>query len=193
MNETMGNTIPTFLKGYFLMASPSLADPNFKRSVTCLSEHTQDGAVGIVINHLHEGLDAKAIFDELNIHSTPRAKKIPVYAGGPVHVNELFVLHSKPLEWEGSLVINDDLAMSNSHTILEAIANEQGPGSFIIALGCAGWGPGQLEWELTQNAWLTGLCNHEIMFKTPVEARWEFAIRELGIDPHALSDTAGHA
>jgi putative transcriptional regulator len=183
----------TFLKGHLLMAMPALADPNFRLSVTCLSEHTEEGALGIVINQIHEELNAKMIFDELRIDCHPKAERIPVHIGGPVHTNELFVLHAAPLDWEDSLQINDHLALSNSRKILEAIAAGQGPQDFIISLGCAGWGPGQLEWEMAQNAWLTIAASHDLLFSIPIAERWESAIRRLGIDPQLLSDAAGHA
>ena len=181
------------LKGQFLMAMPGLADPNFFQSVTCLSEHNQKGAMGIVINRIHPEINGKMIFDELKIPSTADTEKMPVHIGGPVHMNELFVLHGAPFEWKGSMMINDLLALSNSLDILQAIAEEKGPRSFIIALGCAGWGPGQLEGEIRSNAWITGPYSEEIAFRTEVERRWEAAMRKIGIDPALLSDTAGHA
>ena len=184
---------PTFLKGCFLMAMPMLADPNFEHSVTCLSEHTPQGAVGIVINHVQHGISGRMIFEELGMEFNADAEHIPIHIGGPVHSNELFVLHGPPLDWEDSLKITDDLALSNSRSILEAIASGKGPDSYLISLGCAGWGPGQLEWEMAQNAWLTSPCALDIIFKIPIEIRWEEAIRRLGIDPDLLSDTAGHA
>jgi putative transcriptional regulator len=170
-----------------------LADPNFHRSVTCLSEHSDEGAVGIVINQIQEGLNGKIIFEELGIECNDHAEGIPIHIGGPVHVNELFTLHGPPLDWDNSLIISDKLAMSNSRTILEAIARGDGPSSFLISLGCAGWGAGQLEWELGQNAWLTTPYSPEILFEMPVERRWMAAIRAMGIDPDQLADTAGHA
>ncbi len=184
---------PDFLKGHFLMAMPGLNDPNFNRSVTCISEHTPDGAVGMVINRTFKGLNAKIIFQELGIALSGDADKIPIHIGGPVHHNELFVLHDVPLDWENSLMINDHLALSNSREILEAIAQERGPRAFVIALGCAGWAPGQLEQEMQQNCWLSTPCSNDIIFNMPVEERWKNAIRLLGIDPDLLTDTAGHA
>jgi putative transcriptional regulator len=183
----------TSLKGHFLMAMPSLADPNFHRSVTCISEHTPDGAVGIVISQVYPHINAKMIFDELGIECLDEASLISIHRGGPVHADELFVLHSQPAAWDGHLAITDELALSNSRSILEAIAMDQGPKAFLIALGCAGWGPGQLEWEMMQNAWLTLPCSQDIIFHLPVEERWESAMRRLGIDPDLIIETAGNA
>jgi putative transcriptional regulator len=183
----------TSLKGHFLMAMPSLADPNFKQSVTCISEHTPEGAVGTVINRVHGHLDGRAIFKELGIETVGEAEDTPLHIGGPVHTNKVFVLHGPPLDWEESLMIDDDLAFSNSRAILEAIAKGQGPDHFIISLGCAGWGPGQLEWELAQNAWLTLPKDHDILFRLPVKDRWQSAMQKLGVDPDLISETAGNA
>jgi putative transcriptional regulator len=180
-------------KGHLLMAMPMLMDPNFRQSVTCISEHTDEGAVGVVVNHVYEGLDGKMIFDELDITCGHQAESIPIYIGGPVHTNELFVLHGPPLEWTDSLIVTDDLALSNSRAILEAIARGDGPRDYVVTLGCAGWAPGQLEWEMGQNAWLVTPYSRDIVFDIPPAERWEGALRRLGIDPHALSGTAGHA
>ena len=181
------------LKGQFLMAMPGLADPNFYQSVTCLSEHNAKGAMGIVITRVHPEINAKMIFDELQMTSNPGAEAIPIYIGGPVHMNELFILHGAPFIWDGSIMVTDELALSNSRDILEAIAVSDGPQSFIIALGCAGWGPGQLESEIRSNAWITGPYAASIAFQTEVEGRWEAAMKKIGIDPTLLSDIPGHA
>lgn len=181
------------LKGQFLMAMPGLTDPNFYHSVICLSEHNLKGAMGIVISRVHPELSGAMIFEELKISCSERSRPIPVYVGGPVHMNELFILHGSPFSWQGSMKISQELALSNSRDILDAIALERGPEDHIIALGCAGWGPGQLESEIQANAWINGPFSPTILFHTEVEQRWEAAMRSIGIDPALLSDTAGHA
>ena len=181
------------LKGQFLMAMPGLADPNFYQSVTLLSEHNPKGAMGIIINRIHPEINGKMIFDELQIPTGTDAESIPIHVGGPVHMNEIFILHGEPFQWEGSLKVTDDLALSNSKDIIEAIAVDQGPRYFIIALGCAGWGPDQLESEIRGNAWITSPYNEAIAFRTEVENRWEAAMKIIGIDPALLSDMPGHA
>ncbi len=175
------------------MAMPGMSDPNFQNSVTCISEHTPEGALGVVVNRVFEGLSAQHIFDELKIESNAAAAEIPVHFGGPVHGNELFVLHGAPLDGDGILIVNDELALNNSRQVLEDIAMGTGPSQFLIALGCAGWGAGQLEWEMKENAWLSTPCVSEIIFELPIETRWESAINRLGIDPDLLSGTAGNA
>jgi len=181
------------LKGQFLMAMPGLVDPNFQQTVTCMCEHNEQGAMGLVVNRLHSALTAKDIFEELKIRHSPATEKIPIHIGGPVHIAEIFVLHGPPFDWEGSLRITPNLALSNTRDIIESIASGKGPTSFIITLGCAGWGPGQLEEEIKQNAWLTVPVFEENIFKMPVENRWEEAVRKMGIDPALLSGAAGHA
>ena len=184
---------PDSLKGQFLMAMPGLSDPNFFQTVTFICEHTQAGAVGIIINRVHSSLNGKDLFDELKMKCKPEVEPISIHFGGPVHVNEIFVLHGPPFKWQGCLVITPTLAMSNTIDIIEAVAAGRGPKPFIISLGCAGWGPGQLESEIKQNAWLTCAVSEEILFDLPVESRWEEAMRNVGVDPVLLSDTAGHA
>ncbi len=184
---------PQSLSGQFVVAMPALADPNFFQTVTCISEHNDQGALGVIVNRLHVLLSAEEIFTELKLDATVDAEKIPVHIGGPVHVDEVFILHGLPFDWQGCLPISDTLAISNTVDILAAIAHGEGPEDFLISLGCAGWGPGQLEDELRDNAWLTGDANGDIIFKTDISIRWESALRQMGVDPALLSDTAGHA
>jgi putative transcriptional regulator len=117
----------------------------------------------------------------------------PVYLGGPVHKGQIFILHGLPFKWEGFHPVTSSLALSNSKDILESISRGKGPGQFIFALGCAGWGPGQLESEIMANAWLTSPVNETILFKTQAENRWEQSAKLLGIDISLLGDTVGHA
>ncbi len=181
------------LKGQFLLAMPQMADPNFARTVTCLAEHNQEGAMGIVVNRIYPTLSGKDIFKELKIDSTSHASSIPLHVGGPVNISTIFVLHGPPFHWQGSYLISPTLALSNTRDILEAIGKDNGPESFLISLGCAGWGPGQIEAEVLRNDWLTDDIAEEIIFNTPIESRWEVAVRKMGIDPASLSDVAGHA
>jgi putative transcriptional regulator len=190
---SMENQNSTLLKAQFLIAMPGLLDPNFKHTVSCICEHTDDGAMGIVINRVHPSLFAKDIFKELEIPSVSAADTLPIYMGGPVHLNEIFILHGPPFGWKGCFQISENLALSNSRDVLESISMGKGPEPVVIAAGCAGWGPGQLETELGQNAWLTGPLNEEIIFRTPIDDRWDTAVKKMGIDPRLLSNTAGHA
>jgi putative transcriptional regulator len=136
---------------------------------------------------------AKNVFDQLSIRYTRNAEDIPIYIGGPVHPGELFVLHGPPLTWEATLQVTASLGLTNTSDILDAIAVEQGPESFLISLGCAGWGPGQLEDEIKENAWLTHPVFEDTIFRLPFHERWAAALRKMGVDPMGLSDIAGHA
>lgn len=189
----MLSSLADSLKGHFLMAMPGMLDPNFSQTVTCICEHNASGAMGIVINRSFDDLFARAIFEELEIPCVTQAGEAPVYCGGPVSPGELFILHGPPFEWEACLRVTATVGLSNTRDILEAIAGGRGPDSYLISLGCAGWGPGQLEDEIRQNAWLTLPVFEENIFRLPLEARWEEAVKRLGIDPARLSDASGHA
>jgi putative transcriptional regulator len=189
----MENQDNLFLKQQFLMAMPSMEDPNFSKTVTCICEHTVHGAVGIVINRLHPDIKCKDIFKELDIEYNENIASLPVHVGGPVNVGEIFILHGKPLHWEGSIMVSSSLAISNTKDVLTAIATGVGPQLFLLALGCAGWGPGQLESEIKANVWLTNPMTEQIIFQTPVESKWQEAVKKVGIDPFFITNTAGHA
>jgi len=181
------------LKGQFLIAMPGLSDPNFYRSVTCMCEHTSEGALGIVINRIVPRILARDIFAELNLEPVDQAGSSPVYMGGPVHAHEIFILHGPPFEWRGTLMVTPSLALSNTRDIIESLAMGSGPQAFMIALGCAGWGAGQLEEEIRSNAWLTCPIDKDILFHAKTDQKWAAAVKKMGIDPVLLSDTAGHA
>ncbi len=189
----MENEKDASLKGHFLLAMPGLLDPNFSQTVTCICEHTDQGAVGIVVNRLHEGILAGDIFEELGIECIERAAALPIHYGGPVRMDEIFVLHGPPFDWTGCLVISPRLALSNTIDIIHAIAAGSGPAAFLISIGCAGWGPGQLESELAANTWLTSPISEDVVFEMPLEERWGGALKKMGVDPALLSDAAGHA
>jgi len=184
---------PDSLKGHFLIAMPELADPNFYETVIFICEHTQAGAFGMVINRKHTFLTGKDLYEELKMTYLPSTESLMIFAGGPVHVNEIFILHGPPFGWQGCLEVTPALAMSNTLDIMQAIAMGKGPEAFIISLGCSGWGPGQLESEIKGNVWLTTPSSEEILFNISPESKWEAAMRTVGIDPMLLSGKAGHA
>ena len=182
-----------FFKGQLLIAMPGLLDPNFDQTVSLLCEHNHEGAIGIVLNRVHPSLSGKDIFEELKLNPFTGAENIPVHIGGPVNINEIFVLHGPPFGWEACYQFHPAIGMSNTIDILAAVSGGGGPESFMISLGCAGWGPGQLESEIMQNTWLTSSVLEEIVFDIPVEERWEAAVKRMGIDPMLLTGAAGHA
>ncbi|NVM21590.1 MAG: YqgE/AlgH family protein [Desulfobacterales bacterium] len=181
------------LKGHFLIAMPSLADPNFSQTVSYMCEHTSEGAVGLVINRVHPELTMGAVFKELVMESVPEVDRLPIHLGGPVHTGQIFILHGPPFGWEACRPLTNSLALSNSKDIMEMLAKGKGPDCFIFSLGCAGWGPGQLESEIKANTWLTCAASETILFETSVEKRWEEGVKLIGIDPRHLTDAAGHA
>lgn len=181
------------LKGHFLLAMPNLQDPNFSQTVSLICEHNDNGAFGVVINRVHAQLSGKDIFNELNMEQVPDAASLPVHIGGPVHSGEIFLVHGPPFHWDSCLMVTPTVAMSNTRDILESIANGSGPSKLILTLGCAGWGPGQLEAEIMENAWLTQPAIDDVLFGWPVEDRWEEAVKRMGFDPALLADTAGNA
>jgi len=193
MENPLKDRLDVFLKHHFLMAMPGLKDPNFSQTVTCICEHSPMGAFGLIVNRIHSFVKLKAIRDELQLPCSREMESTPLYFGGPVHEGEIFILHGPPLRWEGSLPLSPTLSMSNTLDVLDAIVQGKGPGAFLIMLGCAGWGPGQLESEIKANSWLTGPVMERILFDMPVEKRWDEAIRMMGINPSLLADTAGHA
>lgn len=189
----MEHAMQNSLKGHLLMAMPTLADPNFSESVTMICEHTDSGALGVIVDRVNAFISAKDIFQELNIPCREQAADIRVHHGGPVHMDEIFVLHGPPFDWEGCLIVSPTIALSNTIDILTAIAGGKGPVSYLIMLGCAGWGEGQLESELKQNAWVNCPASEDIVFEVPVEMRWKMAMKKLGINPDLLSNMPGHA
>lgn len=181
------------LTNHFLIAMPALRDPNFSRTVTLICEHSSDGAMGIVINRVTD-LRLADVLSQMEIDAgQSQHLDMPVHIGGPVQNNRGFVLHEPIGTWESTLTVTDSLGVSTSRDILVALAENRGPQRCLLALGYAGWSPGQLEKEIADNAWLSGPADHQILFDTPVEARWGAAVNHLGVDLAALSSEAGHA
>ena len=187
------------LANQFLIAMPGMVDPNFAGSVIYLFEHTERGAMGLVVNRPTE-LDLGTLFDkiELKLEIAPLLEQ-PVYFGGPVQVERGFVLH-EPIpspSYSSSLIIPEGLTMTTSKDVLEALAIGNGPRKFLMTLGYAGWSAGQLEEEITLNGWMNVPLSRQqmadIIFDTPSSQRYEKAMSHLGFDPSHLSGEAGHA
>ena len=181
------------LTNHFLIAMPTLADPNFEHTVTYICAHSEEGAMGIVINRPLE-IDLGEVLSQMELDSQdPGIATLPVYSGGPVHQDRGFVIHRPVQEWNSTIAVGDDVAVSTSRDILEAISAGKGPRDALVALGYAGWGAGQIEQEMAQNAWLSGPADLEIIFATPVEQRWQRAADLIGIDLGSISHDVGHA
>ncbi len=181
------------LAQHFLIAMPSMADPNFAKSLTFVCEHNDQGALGVVVNrplemNLHTLLEQVSIASE---HETFKA--LAVHFGGPVQVDRGFVLHTPVGEWQSTLAVGNDIGLTTSKDILEAVARGEGPRKMLVTLGYAGWAPGQLEHELLQNAWLTVEASPTVIFDLPAEDRLAAAMSLLGVDYAKLSEVAGHA
>ena len=182
-----------FLTNQFLIAMPGLEDPNFFHSVTYICELNEEGALGLVVNRPLE-MQLGEILKHINLpHAEPEAQQICVHLGGPVQQDRGFVLHQPLGNWDATLKVTDRIGVTSSIDILEAIAGNQGPERSLIALGYAGWGAGQLEREMAENAWLSGPADPEILFNTPDEQRWRAAAASLGVNLDLLSGDAGHA
>lgn len=182
----------TPLANQLLVALPTLADPNFSRSVTLLCQHDEQGALGVIVNRASE-YTLGEVFAQMGIGSDDAALcSRRVLAGGPVHPERGFVLHDGRA-WDSSLAIADDLYLTTSRDVLEAMAAGEGPQAATIALGCAGWGAGQLEFELTENSWLTAPADRELLFALPLEERWQAAASRIGVDFARMADYSGHA
>jgi putative transcriptional regulator len=176
-----------------LIALPTLADPNFARSVTLICQYDAGGAMGIVVNRQSE-YTLGDVLEQMQIESSDEALRArAVLAGGPVHPERGFVLHDGDHAWDSSMEIARGLYVTTSRDILEAMARGEGPPHAAVALGCAGWGAGQLEFELAENSWLTAPADPELLFETPVEQRWQGAAGRIGVDLSRMADYSGHA
>jgi putative transcriptional regulator len=188
---------PMNLTHQFLIAMPALADPDFARAVVYVCEHSERGALGLVINRSTD-LTLASLFDKLDLKlEIAPWKDALVLCGGPVQTDRGFVLHTPAGRYGSSLAVSEGIALTTSKDVLEAVAQGEGPGRLLVTLGHSGWGEGQLEREIAQNAWLTVGAGLEVMtriiFDTPVQQRFDAALALLGIDAASLSGQAGHA
>ena len=182
-----------FLTNHFLIAMPALEDPNFFHTVTYICEHNTEGALGLVINRPLD-MQLTEVLQHMNLQSTcPDTRQKAIHLGGPVQQNRGFVLHNPLGDWEATLKVTDRIGITSSNDILKALASESGPETYLVALGYAGWGAGQLEQELADNAWLNGPADPEILFNTADDERWNAAAASLGINLDLLSSDTGHA
>jgi putative transcriptional regulator len=178
---------------HFLIAMPKMQDTNFSGALAYICDHSDQGALGVVINKPIE-LDLAALFGQIGLELTDlNLRDTPVYYGGPVQVERGFVLHRPVGKWGSTMSVNDRVGLTTSKDILEATARREGPAQILVTLGYAGWGPGQLEEEIKQNAWLTVPADPDIIFNLPISERIPAAAKLLGIDLFMLSAEAGHA
>ena len=185
--------MPIDLTHHFLIAMPNMVDPYFAKSLTYICEHNEQGALGVVVNRPID-LSLQALFERINLQLEPRElHDIPVYFGGPVQTDRGFVLHQPVGEWHSTLKVRDNLGLTTSKDILEAVGRGSGPAKMLVTLGYSGWAAGQLEHELGQNAWLTVEAGEQIIFDLPAEEKLPAAMELLGVDFASLSEDTGHA
>jgi putative transcriptional regulator len=182
------------LCGKLLVAMPGLGDPRFEHAVILVCAHSDDGAMGLIINKLMPDLSFAGLLEHLNIPKAAQGRDIRVHFGGPVERGRGFVLHSS--DYAGgpaTMQIEGGYSMTATLDVLEAMAQGAGPDQALLALGYSGWGPGQLEAEIARNDWLTVEPSAALIFAEPDGGKWAGALRGMGIDPLSLSATAGRA
>ncbi|MGV3346608.1 YqgE/AlgH family protein [Enterobacteriaceae bacterium LUAb1] len=186
------------LQHHFLIAMPGLQDPRFKRAVIYICEHSDEGAMGLIINKPIENLSLKSVLQKMNIipctdSNYPDNLNKPIFTGGPLAEDHGFILHSNQGTFNSSIRISDNTVITTSRDILESLGTDTQPDQVLVALGYCAWEHNQLEEELLENAWLTAPANSNILFHTPVNARWREAAKCIGIDIHKVTLDAGHA
>lgn len=182
------------LTGKLLIAMPGMGDPRFEHSVVFICEHNEQGAMGLIVNKPAPEISMAELFEQLSIETGATEPDMPVHFGGPVEGGRGFVLHSPDYSSKlQSLAIGDAFCMTATLDILEDIAAGAGPKDALMMLGYSGWGPDQLEAEISMNGWLTAEAGPDLVYGLPDEAKWEAALKTLGIDPLTLSASAGRA
>ncbi|WP_341368160.1 YqgE/AlgH family protein [Yoonia sp. BS5-3] len=182
------------LTGKLLIAMPGLGDTPFAHSVIYMCAHDEGGGMGLIVNKPQQDVKFAQLLDQLDIPRAPHTRDIRVHYGGPVDLGRGFVLHSRDyVSQAGTLQVDDSIGMTATLDVLEDMAQGRGPNSSMLALGYAGWGPGQLEREIGRNGWLTCEASTDIIFGSANDQKWTGALKMMGIDPLLLSETAGRA
>jgi putative transcriptional regulator len=194
MTDTSDKAISGYLERQLLIAMPSMGDPRFSRTVIYMCSHNAEGAMGLVINKPYPGLTFPNLLTQLGIESTAE-NNIIVRLGGPVETGRGFVLHSTDYMRQGSVKIDESIGIGLTATldVLRAIATGTGPQHSLFALGYAGWGAGQLDIEIQENAWLAVPADFDLVFEADLDSLWDRAVRKIGIDVAKLSSVSGHA
>jgi len=187
------NDDKSYLTGQLLIAMPNMRDPRFARTVIYMCAHNGDGAMGLVINRLIGSITFPDLLEQLGIEPANVSEEIRVHFGGPVEQGRGFVLHTADYERDGTLQVTDGVGLTATVDILRDIAKGSGPRQSLLALGYAGWGPGQLDSEIQANGWLNVDADEGLVFGSQLDNKWERAIGKLGFDLSMLSGDAGHA
>jgi putative transcriptional regulator len=178
------------LCNHFLVASPYLQDPRFHGAVIYLCEHSDEGALGLMVNQpldIHLG----EILEQLDMEGGEL--DVPVFSGGPVEQERGFVLHTPGRSWQNTAEVTQDIWMTTSRDVLSDIGDGKGPAQYLVCLGYSGWSEGQLEEELASNAWLNCPASPDLLFSTPAEERYQAVLKAIGVDINQLSESIGHA
>ncbi len=183
----------SYVTGQLLIAMPGMRDERFAKSVIYMCAHSEEGAMGLVLNQRLDSLTFAELISQLELDEKHLSKDVPVHFGGPVESGRGFVLHTSDYQQDATLEVVNGVALTATVEILKAIAQGKGPQKCLLALGYAGWGPGQLDMEIRANGWLQVPSDSEIIFDIEPDTKWERAIQRLGIDPRMLSDDVGHA
>lgn len=182
------------LKNSFLLATPSMQDSRFRFAVIYMVSHDKSGAMGIIVNKGKSGLFISDLLEQSGITGTVQVADTPVLNGGPVDIDRGFVLHSSDYFMpESSLIITDTLCLTSTKDILESLVSEDHPKHAMLAVGYAGWGPGQLEKEIAENSWLVTDADETLVFSKNLDSKWAEVLDEMGIDPSCLSQSGGRA
>jgi putative transcriptional regulator len=187
------STTSGYLEGHLLIAMPTMGDPRFERTVIYMCAHSAQGAMGLVVNKLVDHITFAGLLEQLSIETPSVAADVKVHFGGPVETGRGFVLHSGDYRQDSTMVVDEDFALTATVDILRAIAAGQGPRHSLLALGYAGWAPGQLDSEIQANGWLHCAADFGLVFDRDNEAKWTRAIQKVGVDLSFLSTDAGHA
>ena len=182
-----------YFTGQLLIAMPGMRDEQFYKTVIYLCAHTDEGAMGLVLNQVIKGLSFPNLLEQLGIEENGKGAAVSVHFGGPVEAGRGFVLHSNEYVQDATLEVRDGIALTATVDVLKAIARDRGPKRSLLALGYAGWGPGQLEDEIRSNGWLQVPADLDLIFGEDQATKWERSIKKIGINPQMLSDEAGHA
>ncbi|MEX2450745.1 MAG: YqgE/AlgH family protein [Rhodospirillales bacterium] len=183
----------TSLSGQLLVAMPGMPDPRFAKTVIYMCAHNADGAMGLVVNRAIDSLTFPDLLEQLGIDTAHVSQQIRVLFGGPVESGRGFVLHSSDYRQDGTMSVDEKVALTATVDILKAIAGGTGPHQSLLALGYAGWGPGQLDGEMKANGWLNVAADESLVFDGGLDTKWERALKKIGIDPLLLSNEAGNA
>ena len=192
-SATSANSGENSLAGHLLVAMPNMSDPRFERAVIYVCAHGEDGAMGLMINKLVDQITFPEMLEQLGIDNSDVSEQIRVHFGGPVETGRGFVLHSTDYRQDSSMEVDSAIALTATVDILRDIAGGQGPRRSLLALGYAGWGPGQLDQEIQANGWLHVDPDEQLIFDTDLDDKWQRAIGKLGFDPFSLTGHFGHA